>query len=98
MAETYPGDVTEWTHRHLRQLADINVTGGAERRRDMPPRDVLSQYRTLEAVHPHCPNCWNSLQQPQAADGLKHPPYLNRGIAFTVTCSCGTTATGVFYR
>jgi hypothetical protein len=95
MAESYPDNVKDWTHRHLRGLADINVTGGAERRRDMPPRDILSQFRTLEPVQPLCPNCWTRLEPPGK---LAHPPYLNRGVAFTVTCSCGTTATGVFYR
>jgi hypothetical protein len=96
---TYPTDVEGWAHRRLREAGDINVGGPGRnfitgQSYLTQPRDLLSPYRTLEPVHPQCPSCGQSFEYPK----FERPLHQHRGIAFTVTCACGTTATGVFWR
>jgi hypothetical protein len=88
----YPTDIEGWVHRRLRLDGDVGT--GGEYGEILFKREYLSSYRPLEPTHPHCPNCCMPLEHPK----LDLPMHQHRGIAFTVTCACGTTATGVFYR
>jgi hypothetical protein len=88
----YPTDVEGWTRRLIESAGDVAIGGTVSDRREACT--FFSSRRMLEPVHPHCPNCFSALEQPK----LDLPAHQHRGVAFTVTCPCGTTATGVFYR